>query len=534
MTSLFNLFQSISSFLLVKIKNEPKLEEYLFSRLEDYDMTTHSSFLDIGSGFGKPVFHSAFQVGCTSKGVEVVPARVEFCIDFFYEFLHEKNIFKDIEKKLQFDKKVNEKSVLTKKTNEKSVITKRTRGRIKKSSNNIKDSTINFGNLVTSSNSFTKIFERLTKKFKLNKLDGSYYTDYLNKKEKSKNEFSFKNEIAFDPTFDLLITKLINSNYNKSLLIRKTDYVSIYDFKTGSYYMKEATSKRNLLNHHFYFPDQSFEEDNAKDLLKFGNLFVLDEINYFYNQTDESLYTNISNSMLNIIYNESYDKNIFDENIMSCSSLSGTFKITDLIDKIENVQILDFLLLFFTIYMNKKSYLDPEFITRYYRKEKLENLNDFEKIHRNEQDFYESLKNDLKEKERQYQDQSDDIELRDEVQALKESLCYLNFNPFNESWYNLTSFEQKDATLDKFYCVSSHDKTHFTHIYSYNKLMNKECRSKIAKILNRTNFKVLAWYSNPIQTKNAGLKNFYFLCKFPMQSTSTEKFHVYVYLKTKH
>ena len=63
--------------------------------------------------------------------------------------------------------------------------------------------------------------------------------------------------------------------------------------------------------------------------------------------------------------------------------------------------------------------------------------------------------------------------------------------------------------------------------------MNKECRSKIAKILNRTNYKILAWYSNPKQTKKAGLKDFYFVCKFPMQSTSTEKFHVYVYLKTK-
>jgi hypothetical protein len=524
MTSLLNLFQSISSFLLVKIKNESKLEEYLFSRLEDYDMTSHSSFLDIGSGFGKPVFHSAFQVGCTSKGVEVVPARVEFCIDFFYEFLHEKNIFKDMEKKLQFDKKVNEKSVMTKKT----------RGRTKKSSNKIKDSSINYDNLVTSSNSFTKIFENMTKKFKLNDLDGSYFIDYLSIKEKSKNEFSFKNELAFDPTFDLLITKLLNSNYNKSLLIRKTDYVSVYDFKTGSYYMKEATQKRNLLKHHFYSTDRCFEEDNSKDLLKFGNLFVLDEINYSYNQTDESLYTNISNSMLNIIYNESYDRNVFNENIMSFSSINGIFKLPDLIDKIENVQTLDFLLFFFSIYINKKSYLDPEFITKYNRKEKLEVLNDFEKIYRNEQDFYETLKNDLKEKERQFQDQSDDLELRDEVQALKESLCYLKFNPYKDNWYNLTSFEQRDATLDKFYCVSSHDQRHFTHIYSYNKLMNKECRSKIAKILNRTNFKVLAWYSNPIQTKNAGLKNFYFLCKFPMQSTSTEKFHVYVYLKTKH
>jgi cyclopropane fatty-acyl-phospholipid synthase-like methyltransferase len=40
--------------------------------------------LDIGSGFGKPVFHAAIQIGCSSIGVEVVPARVEYCMDFFY------------------------------------------------------------------------------------------------------------------------------------------------------------------------------------------------------------------------------------------------------------------------------------------------------------------------------------------------------------------------------------------------------------------------------------------------------------------
>ena len=51
--------------------------------------------------------------------------------------------------------------------------------------------------------------------------------------------------------------------------------------------------------------------------------------------------------------------------------------------------------------------------------------------------------------------------------------------------------------------------------------------------LNKTDFKVLAWYNNPIQTKISGLKNCYFICKFPMQSTSTEKFSVYIYIKDK-
>ena len=49
----------------------------------DYNMTSQneSSFLDIGAGFGKPVFHAAMQTACISVGVEIVPARVAFCAD---------------------------------------------------------------------------------------------------------------------------------------------------------------------------------------------------------------------------------------------------------------------------------------------------------------------------------------------------------------------------------------------------------------------------------------------------------------------
>ena len=49
--------------------------------LDEFNMSAEncSTFLDIGSGFGKPVFHAAMQTGCFSKGVEVVPARVAAC-----------------------------------------------------------------------------------------------------------------------------------------------------------------------------------------------------------------------------------------------------------------------------------------------------------------------------------------------------------------------------------------------------------------------------------------------------------------------
>ena len=49
--------------------------------LDEYNLTSKSTFLDIGSGFGKPVFHASMQTYCISKGIEVVPARVAFCVD---------------------------------------------------------------------------------------------------------------------------------------------------------------------------------------------------------------------------------------------------------------------------------------------------------------------------------------------------------------------------------------------------------------------------------------------------------------------
>ena len=45
-----------------------------------------SSFLDIGSGFGKPVFHAAMQTACPSYGVEIVPVRVEVSANLKYGF----------------------------------------------------------------------------------------------------------------------------------------------------------------------------------------------------------------------------------------------------------------------------------------------------------------------------------------------------------------------------------------------------------------------------------------------------------------
>lgn len=55
---------------------------------EEYNFVSRkSTFLDIGSGFGKPNFHAAMQVyPKESIGVEVVAARVGYSVDQKYKF----------------------------------------------------------------------------------------------------------------------------------------------------------------------------------------------------------------------------------------------------------------------------------------------------------------------------------------------------------------------------------------------------------------------------------------------------------------
>jgi hypothetical protein len=61
--------------------------------------------------------------------------------------------------------------------------------------------------------------------------------------------------------------------------------------------------------------------------------------------------------------------------------------------------------------------------------------------------------------------------------------------------------------------------------------MSQQDRIGICKILNQTNYRVLAWYFGPEDTKKSGLENFRFVLRMPMQSTGKEKFSVYVYIK---
>ena len=103
---------------------------------------------------------------------------------------------------------------------------------------------------------------------------------------------------------------------------------------------------------------------------------------------------------------------------------------------------------------------------------------------------------------------------------------------YRYDWIERTDFEICDAAkkLEKYALTDGND---FTHIYSYNKVMSKKDCLGISEILNRTNFRILAWYFGPDKTRQTGLKHFELIHQEPMQSTGKEKFTVYVYIKTK-
>ena len=133
----------------------------LVGDLLSYNLTNQSLFLDIGSGFGKPVFHSAFQLNCESCGIEVVPARVEFCIDFFYEFLQNKDFFEED----SYENLKNTSFLKRKKMNIGLHEFKNDEEDLKTSIKNIKDKSTNTESLIADSE-FSEIEEKQIKKLK--------------------------------------------------------------------------------------------------------------------------------------------------------------------------------------------------------------------------------------------------------------------------------------------------------------------------------------------------------------------------------
>lgn len=102
---------------------------------------------------------------------------------------------------------------------------------------------------------------------------------------------------------------------------------------------------------------------------------------------------------------------------------------------------------------------------------------------------------------------------------------------YSHSFNDKVFFELIDAAigLEKY---QTNEKTDITHIYSYNKVMSKHDRKRIAETLNRTNFKILAWYFTPVETRRCGLRDVVPMGRMRMQSTGKENFTCYLYLKT--
>ena len=134
MTQLFNFLMNIDTYLSQE-------DETL---VDSYNLTKDSYFLDIGSGFGKPVFHCAYQVGCICQGIEVVPARVEFCVDFYFGFSDGRN---DLPEEI----------VVNKENKNKPVYKKKKKGKKKRENN--------FGNAKDKENVYKKLENLLLKKY---------------------------------------------------------------------------------------------------------------------------------------------------------------------------------------------------------------------------------------------------------------------------------------------------------------------------------------------------------------------------------
>ena len=104
-----------------------------------------------------------------------------------------------------------------------------------------------------------------------------------------------------------------------------------------------------------------------------------------------------------------------------------------------------------------------------------------------------------------------DIEAADESLRSRPELK----SHYSDDWVDLVNFRVCDAAKPEEKYIDD-DGKEITHIYSYNKVMSAEDRAGISKILNRTNYKVLAWYFNPIETERSGLRDFLCLGKMPM------------------
>ena len=493
MTQLFNFLMNIDTYLS---------QEEDESLIETYNLTKDSYFLDIGSGFGKPVFHCAYQAGCICQGIEVVPARVEFCVDFYFGFSDGRNDLSTeiINKNNNKNKKVYKKKKNGKKKNS-------NQNGIKKNKNyeNLKlKKYIDFRDLFQNNINFKYDWFNLyilSKNYMINpdlediifcnsqpKLKYENYTDY---KINSDVNFFLKNNNINDAWIMPYITNMIYNIKNRNVLpltANEIDYFFEEPFPSIKIKILENeknvnTNKKisdNIINNLYKLPTNNYIPliDFNDDLYQStsDNIHLLDFLSFVNDITDIELHEDFTN---NNIVEENINNNIIDNNnnLLDTNTNSNKDNSNDMIIEEE---------------INKKA----------------------------DEIYDESVKSSQK---------SADI--------LKYLQNTLTFNPHDSEFYKKCSFLCNDATkYDDYHYDPPFDakkdiKHPFTHIYSYNKLMGDTCKEKICEILNKSDWKVLAWYTNEKQTRESGLENFKFVASFPMTSTGNQKFSCYVYIK---
>ena len=483
MTQLFNFLMNIDTYLSQEDE----------SLVETYNLTKDSYFLDIGSGFGKPVFHCAYQVGCICQGIEVVPARVEFCVDFYFGFSDGRNdlsseiVVKDNKNKKVYKKKKNAKK---KKDNQSGT-------KIIKTYENLK---------LKKYIDFKELFKNI-----------KFYYEWF-------NLYGLGYNFCINPNFDDFIwsiqqPKIKYQNYNENTINPEVYfYLNCYN--------KETWIVPYLTN--------LFYKINNRNILTLTS----NEIDYFYDEPFPSLKTKILENQNSININKRISDNII--NNLYKSSIYNYTPLIDFNDDLyqsssENTNLLDFL-----SFVNDITTIDMHDYNNNLNEKILSNNNITDGLIIKDKSNDMIIEEELIKKKEEDNNSNMIINIQNSpknTDILKYLQNTLTFNPHDSEFYKKCSFLCNDATkyndyhYDPPFDAKKETKHPFTHIYSYNKLMGDTCKEKICEILNNSDWKVLAWYTNEKQTRESGLENFKFIASFPVTSTGNQKFSCYVYIK---
>ena len=499
MTQLFNFMMNIDTFLSQE-------DDTL---VETYNLTKDSYFLDIGSGFGKPVFHCAYQVGCICQGIEVVPARVEFCVDFYFGFSDGRNdLPEEIACRENKNKKVYKKKKKGKKKGE-NIINNINKENIYKKYENIK---------LKKYIDFNQLFK--------NSLCFRY--DWF-------NIYNYGYNFCMNPDFEELVWSL------NSPLMKYENYNNIDKIKKDIYfYLKNHYDNEEYV---VSFLTNIFYNINNRSILQLTN----NEIEYYFSEPFPDIKIKILENEKNSNINSKIADNII--NNLYKSSTNNYIPLIDTNDIInqdtcENTYLLDFL-----NFINDNTSIEyHDYIPENENNNNTLNYNSYNNSSQNLNSLMKESTTDmiieeeiLERNDEKITDTNPEISDIQEPQNNTNILKYLQnkltFTPHDSQFYKKCSFLCNDATkYDDYHYNPPFDtkkeiKHPFTHIYSYNKLMGDTCKEKICEILNNSDWKVLAWYTNERQTRESGLENFKFVASFPMTSTGNQKFCCYVYIK---